>query len=66
MLAVDDVASEDPDLATGLHNLRALLDRDRFIGFCSMVRRVVDALTNGDPAAERALTGLDHLLVGPS
>lgn len=57
------VATEDPALGQVLARIDALLERDHFIDFTTMIRRVVDALERGDADVERALGELRHLLV---
>jgi DNA helicase-2/ATP-dependent DNA helicase PcrA len=58
-----DVTREDAELGAVLQELARSLQRDQFIDFSLMIRRVVDALMAGDPSAERALESLTHLMV---
>jgi DNA helicase II / ATP-dependent DNA helicase PcrA len=63
LLSVDDVEVWDADLARVLRNIDEGLDRDCFIDFSLMIRRVVDALQAGEAAAVAALARLRHLHV---
>jgi len=63
MLDLDDVATHDPDLGAVLRELGAAMDRDCFIDFSLMIRRVADALGENDPVACAALDQLRHLHV---
>lgn len=63
MLDFDEVADQDPDLGGVLRELDANMDRDNFIDFSLMVRRVADALNAGDEVACAALAELRHLHV---
>lgn len=57
------VAAQDPALGQVMTRLDALLERDHFIDFTTMIRRVVDELERGGWAVDRALGDLRHLLV---
>ncbi len=63
MVGIEDVAEHDAALGAVLQTLETLLDRDEFVDFSLMIRRVVDALRRNDPGAERVVAGLKHLMV---
>ncbi|HXB64294.1 MAG TPA: ATP-dependent DNA helicase [Solirubrobacteraceae bacterium] len=63
MLDLDDVERLDNDLGAVLRELDAVMDRDCFIDFSLMIRRVADALTEGNEVACGALATLRHLHV---
>jgi DNA helicase-2/ATP-dependent DNA helicase PcrA len=63
MLDLAQIAGIDAPLGAVLQNISAGLDRDRFIDFTLMIRRVVDALIRRDPAVERAVAPITHLMV---
>lgn len=63
MLNLDVIETDYPPLGAVLKNIAAGLDRDRFIDFALMIRRVVDALIRRDPAVERVASTVSHLLV---
>jgi len=63
MLDLGAISASDPALGTVLKNISAGLDRDRFIDFTLMVRRVVDALLRHDPAVEQIAQSVSHLMV---
>lgn len=63
MLDLDDIGRRDPTLGTVLHNISAGLNRDRFIDFTLMIRLVVEALVDHDPAVERVVSTITHLMV---
>jgi DNA helicase-2/ATP-dependent DNA helicase PcrA len=63
MLDLAEVTRLDPPLGIVLEHLAAGMDRDRFIDFTLMVRRVVEALIRRDPAAERVVGTMTHLMV---
>jgi DNA helicase-2/ATP-dependent DNA helicase PcrA len=63
MLDIEDIAHLDGPLGAVLGNIAAGLDRDRFIDFTLMIRRVVDALLRHEPAIERIASGITHLMV---
>jgi DNA helicase II / ATP-dependent DNA helicase PcrA len=63
MLDLDQIAHLDQPLGIVLRHIADGLDRDRFIDFTLMVRRVVDALIRGDSAGERAVSSMTHLMV---
>ncbi|MGH4011209.1 MAG: ATP-dependent helicase [Pseudonocardiaceae bacterium] len=58
-----EVAAQDPALGQVLGRLDELLERDHFIDFTTMIRRVVDALAREDDSVVRAVGNLRHLLV---
>lgn len=60
---LDVLVGMDPTLGRVLENLRSGLDRDHFLDFSSMIRRVVEALTARDEGALRATAHLKHLMV---
>ena len=57
------VAVLDAEVGTVLQLLRSLLERDQYIDFGSMIRLVVEHSANGNPAVNRALSEISHLLV---
>jgi DNA helicase-2/ATP-dependent DNA helicase PcrA len=63
MLDLAQIAAMDAVLGTVLLNISEGLDRDRFIDFTLMIRRVVEALVRRDPAVERAVSTVTHLMV---
>lgn len=63
MLDLDRIATLDPSLGRVLRNISNGLDRDRFIDFTLMIRRVVEALERHDPAVERVVSSISHLMV---
>lgn len=63
LLDLAEIQRHDPVIGQVLVRLADRLDRDQFYDFSLMVRRVVDALAQGDDAVERALAGLRHLMV---
>lgn len=63
MLDLAQLAQMDAPLGTVLQRIGDGLDRDRFIDFTLMVRRVVEALIRRDSAAERAVSTMTHLMV---
>lgn len=63
MLDLAAVAALDPELGAVLRNISDGLGQDRFIDFTLMIRRVVEALLRQDPAVERIVGDITHLLV---
>lgn len=63
MLDLAQISRIDPALGTVLENISVGLDRDCFVDFTMMVRRVVDALVRHDPAVERIVSSVSHLMV---
>lgn len=63
MADLDEVETLDPTLARVLRNLERGTDRDCFIDFSLMIRRVVDALAENHPVAVAALRRVRHLHV---
>lgn len=63
MLDLDEVFRLERTLGTVLRNISAGLDRDRFIDFTLMIRRVVEALDRHDPSVERVVSSITHLMV---
>lgn len=63
MLDLAEITRRDATLGTVLANIEAGLDRDRFIDFTLMIRRVVDALLRHDAEIERLAGQVTHLLV---
>ncbi len=63
MLDLARISQLDPQLGAVLGNISAGLDRDRFIDFTLMIRRVVEALARRDPAVERVVATVTHLMV---
>lgn len=62
-LELADVAVLDPEVGTVLQLLKDLLERDQYIDFGSMIRLVVEHSIDGNPAVNRALSEISHLLV---
>lgn len=62
LLPVDAVNHHDPDLADVLQRVDDQLAENQYIDFSLMIRRVVDALRDHDPGAERAVAKLRHLM----
>jgi DNA helicase-2/ATP-dependent DNA helicase PcrA len=63
MIDVAEVDARDPGLAAVLRSIAACSDRDNFIDFSLMIRRVADALAAGHPAAIAVMQRLRHLHV---
>jgi len=63
VIPLGDVSASDALFGRVLDNIRTRLDTDQFIDFSLMIRLVVDALEANDPAAERAVANLRHLIV---
>jgi DNA helicase II / ATP-dependent DNA helicase PcrA len=63
MIAVEDVSAHDATLGHVLSNLQARLAQDQFIDFSLMIRLVVEALSQQDAGALRAVSNLQHLMV---
>ncbi len=63
MLDLAAISRRDPLLGTVLANIGHGLERDRFIDFTLMVRRVVEALLRHDPAIERLGGQVTQLMV---
>jgi DNA helicase-2/ATP-dependent DNA helicase PcrA len=63
MLDLATIAGLDAPLGAVLMNISAGLDRDHFIDFTLMIRRVVEALLRHDPAVERIASSITHLMV---
>jgi len=63
LVDVNEVIAADEELGNLLANLRSLLDTDQFIDFSLMIRLVVDALQQNNPGSERAVSGLEHLMI---
>jgi DNA helicase-2/ATP-dependent DNA helicase PcrA len=63
MLDLKQVTDADQKLGDLLLTLRTSLERDQFIDFSLMIRLVVDALQQNNAGAERAVGGLEHLMV---
>jgi DNA helicase II / ATP-dependent DNA helicase PcrA len=57
------VSIHDQVLGRLLECLDRLLERDHFIDFTSMIRKVVEELAAGGDTVDRALGGVEHLLV---
>lgn len=62
-LDLADVAVLEAEVGTVLQSLKNLLERDQYIDFGSMIRLVVEHSKNGNPAVNRALSEISHLLV---
>lgn len=63
ILSPEDVVARDPLLGDSLVRLAQCLERDEFIDFSLMIRKVVDALNAGEPAARTAIVPVKHLMV---
>lgn len=63
MLNPVDVAARDQLLGDSLQRLADCLERDEFIDFSLMIRKVVDALNAVEPAALAAIAPVKHLMV---
>jgi len=58
-----DVEAADRDLGAVLRGLNDGLNRDQFLDFSLMIRKVVDSLVQNDAAANEAIQPLRHLMV---
>jgi DNA helicase-2/ATP-dependent DNA helicase PcrA len=63
MLDIAQITARDPELGAVLKNISAGLDRDRFIDFTLMIRRVVEALQRRDSTIEEVVSHITHLTV---
>jgi DNA helicase-2/ATP-dependent DNA helicase PcrA len=63
MLNVADVQASDEVLGKSLNQLSICLERDEFIDFSLMIRKVVDALQRGEGAAWSVIAPVKHLMV---
>lgn len=63
MLQIRAVTVSDPTLGAVLETLNTELNRDQFIDFSLMIRLVADALRQREPASQRAVSVLRHLMV---
>jgi DNA helicase-2/ATP-dependent DNA helicase PcrA len=63
MIELPAVTANYPLLGTVLEALWAELNREQFIDFSLMIRLVAEALRNQNPAAQRAVSKLRHLMV---
>jgi DNA helicase II / ATP-dependent DNA helicase PcrA len=63
MLDFAQISQMDSPLGLVLQNISDGLDRDRFIDFTLMIRRVVEALVRHDPAVEQVVSSITHLMV---
>lgn len=63
MLDFGQIAQLDAELGDVLQHISAGLERDRFIDFTLMIRRVVEALARRNPAVERVVSTVTHLMV---
>lgn len=63
MLDLTQITARDAQLGTVLENISVGLDRDRFIDFTLMIRRVVEALQRHDPTIEEVVSHVSHLMV---
>ncbi len=63
MLDLAEITRLDPALGAVIQNIGDGLDRDRFIDFTLMIRRVVEALERHDPTIEEVLSRITHLMV---
>lgn len=63
LITVHDIAAHDRELADVLQTLSDQLDRDEFMDFSLMIRRVASALQAHDEIAMRVVGEVSHLLV---
>ena len=63
MLSITDVTARDALLGDSLQRLAGCLERDEFIDFSLMIRKVVDALSARDPSALAVVASVKHLMV---
>lgn len=63
MIAIGDVRSRDPNLGGALERINTCLQRDQYIDFSLMIRRVVEAFEEGNQRARSAVNKLKHLMV---
>lgn len=63
MLSFQDIAGYDQRLGSILQEIYNRLINDQFLDFSLMIRLVVEALQNNDPSINRALQGVNHLMV---
>lgn len=63
MINLNEILSEDHHLGTTLIALDNKLREDQYVDFSSMIRRTVEALTQGGPNVEKALGKSLHLMV---
>jgi DNA helicase II / ATP-dependent DNA helicase PcrA len=63
MVQTQAVTASNPTLGTILETLNTELRSDQFIDFSLMIRLVADALRQRDPASQRAVGALRHLMV---
>jgi DNA helicase-2/ATP-dependent DNA helicase PcrA len=63
MLNINDIVQYDNELGVALKQLNTCLQRDQFIDFSLMIRKVVDALIRNENSARQAVKHLRHLMV---
>ncbi len=63
LLSFEKISEEDPLLGRSLQDLYDGLNADQYIDFSLMIRLVVEALERNDPAINKALQNIRHLLV---
>ena len=59
----EDIQAADPELGEVLATLRDSLERDQFLDFSLMIRKVVDDLRRNEEAAVEVIGSLRHLMV---
>jgi len=59
----EDIRAADPELGGVLTTLRDSLERDQFLDFSLMIRKIVDDLRRNEEAAVKAIDPLRHLMV---
>jgi DNA helicase-2/ATP-dependent DNA helicase PcrA len=63
LIALQEIQGRDPELGDTLLRMQALLHRDQFVDFSTMINRLVDLLQRDNPAAIRAIEVVRHLMV---
>ncbi|QYZ78899.1 ATP-dependent helicase [Methanofollis formosanus] len=63
MIKIEEVEEHDPELGASLNRLSRCLQRDQYLDFSLMIRKVVDAFDDGNPNALSAVDQLKHLMV---
>ena len=63
LLPLQSVTQIDENLGSILERMERQLDRDRFIDFSLMIRKIVEAFRNRDPGILRIVPNIRHLMV---
>lgn len=63
MISVQTISAHDQDLGTALQLLEDRLSQDQYMDFSLMIRRVAEALKNGNKDSARVIGEVKHLLV---